>query len=46
MYTVKNKDAVYTVIEDGNQKNKYRIVRIYMDNLAIEVATTKDKGGY
>lgn len=46
MYTVKNKSAVYTVIDVNKNDKTNKVIRIYLDNLAIEVITDKASIGY
>jgi hypothetical protein len=53
MYTVKNNpDHLLVIVESASKKVKKqsgsekRIVKIYYDNLAIEVITDNNNGGY
>lgn len=46
MYTVKNTKPTLTVIVEGGEKTKNKLVKIYYDNLAIEIVTDKLNGGY
>ena len=46
MTTVKNKPVLFTFIEVDNKDKNKGLVKVYFDNLAIEIKTDKLNGGY
>ena len=46
MYTVKNEPVLLTLIDTDKKVEGSKIVKIYFDNLAIEIKTDKGNGGY
>ena len=46
MNKVKNETVMFKVIEVDNKDKNKGVVKIYFDNLAIEIKTDKLNGGY